>query len=199
MKEFADLFSRQVTARKPVKKADEASKPSKIQPAKILDSKRSKSVGILEKSLHVDFSEVENAVYNLDTSVVSLEALQQIYNIVSISLKTTKIENCRFYTTNVNVHRFNSVAVADAERTGGHKGLRGEQSGRSSGSARDLREETCRCRSLFREDSVSDVSNRISRHDLVRFIQVDEFTKHLRLPPQLQISEEGDGVNSHAR
>ncbi|CAK9830261.1 Protein cappuccino [Anthophora retusa] len=81
MKEFAGLFSRQVTARKPVKKADEASKPSKLQPAKILDSKRSKTVGILEKSLHVDFCEVENAVYNLDTSVVSLEALQQIYEI----------------------------------------------------------------------------------------------------------------------
>lgn len=82
MKEFADLFSRQMVTRKPVKKADETSKPSKIQPAKILDSKRSRSVGILEKSLHVDFSEVENAVYNLDTSVVSLEALQQIYNIL---------------------------------------------------------------------------------------------------------------------
>ena len=81
MKEFTGLFSRQVTDRKPVKKADVASKPSKVQPAKILDSKRSKTVGILEKSLHVDFCEVENAVYNLDTSVVSLEALQQIYEI----------------------------------------------------------------------------------------------------------------------
>ena len=81
MKEFAGLFSRQVTERKPVKKADETSRPSKVQPAKILDSKRSKTVGILEKSLHVDFCEVENAVYNLDTSVVSLEALQQIYEI----------------------------------------------------------------------------------------------------------------------
>nr|XP_031845029.1 formin-2 [Nomia melanderi] len=81
MKEFAGLFSRQVTERKPVKKVDDITKPSKIQPAKILDSKRSKTVGILEKSLHVDFCEVENAVYNLDTSVVSLEALQQIYEI----------------------------------------------------------------------------------------------------------------------
>lgn len=84
MKEFAGLFSRQVTERKPVKKADVASKTSKVQPAKILDSKRSKTVGILEKSLHVDFCEVENAVYNLDTSVVNLEALHQIYEIVSI-------------------------------------------------------------------------------------------------------------------
>ncbi|XP_076654963.1 uncharacterized protein LOC143360204 [Halictus rubicundus] len=81
MKEFAGLFSRQVTERKPVRKADDSTKPSKVQPAKILDSKRSKTVGILEKSLHVDFYEVENAVYNLDTNVVSLEALQQIYEI----------------------------------------------------------------------------------------------------------------------
>lgn len=55
-----------------------------MQPAKILDSKRSKTVGILEKSLRVDFCEVENAVYNLDTSVINLEALQQIYEIVGI-------------------------------------------------------------------------------------------------------------------
>ncbi|XP_057327250.1 protein diaphanous homolog 1-like isoform X2 [Microplitis mediator] len=82
MKEFVDLFSRQVIERKPTIKKEESDKPSKIQPAKILDSKRSKTVGILEKSLRVDFSEVENAVYNLDTSIVSLEALRQIYEIM---------------------------------------------------------------------------------------------------------------------
>lgn len=81
MKEFADLFSRQVRERNPAKKSEGTPKSSKIQPAKILDSKRSKMVGILEKSLHIDFSEIENAAYNLDTSVISLEALQQIYEI----------------------------------------------------------------------------------------------------------------------
>ncbi|XP_047367963.1 formin-2-like isoform X2 [Vespa velutina] len=79
--EFTNLFSRQVTERKLAKKGEDVAKPSKVQPAKILDSKRSKTVGILEKSLHVDFTEVENAVYNLDTSVISLEALQQIYEV----------------------------------------------------------------------------------------------------------------------
>lgn len=82
MKEFVDLFSRQVIERKPTIKKEESDRPSKILPAKILDSKRSKNVGILEKSLRVDFSEVENAVYNLDTSIVSLEALRQIYEIM---------------------------------------------------------------------------------------------------------------------
>ncbi|KAL0113159.1 hypothetical protein PUN28_012381 [Cardiocondyla obscurior] len=81
MKEFADLFSRQVRERTTTKKNEGTPKSSKIQPAKILDSKRSKMVGILEKSLHIDFSEIENAAYNLDTSVISLEALQQIYEI----------------------------------------------------------------------------------------------------------------------
>ncbi|KAI4500520.1 hypothetical protein M0802_004482 [Mischocyttarus mexicanus] len=80
--EFTSLFSRQVTERKLAKKGENViKKPSKIQPAKILDSKRSKTVGILEKSLHIDFTEVENAVYNLDTSVIGLESLQQIYEV----------------------------------------------------------------------------------------------------------------------
>lgn len=108
MKEFAGLFSRQVTAsRKPVKRTDEATKPSKVQPAKILDSKRSKTVGILEKSLRVDFCEVENAVYNLDTSVINLEALQQIYEIVGIRdfKNYHRISTKRGY-TNYNLKNF---------------------------------------------------------------------------------------------
>lgn len=78
--EFTDLFSRQVV-KAPVKKKVEVK--TKIQPVKILDSKRSQNVGILAQSLHVEFSEIENAIYNFDTSVVSLEALHQIYELVS--------------------------------------------------------------------------------------------------------------------
>lgn len=83
LSEFTDLFSRQVVTRKPVKKKTEEN--TKILTAKILDCKRSKNVGILAQSLHVEFSEVENAIYNLDTSIVSLEALQQIYEAVIIT------------------------------------------------------------------------------------------------------------------
>jgi formin 2 len=79
--EFTDLFSRQVI-KAPVKKKVEVK--TKIQPVKILDSKRSQNVGILAQSLHVEFSEIENAIYNFETSVVSLEALQQIYELVCI-------------------------------------------------------------------------------------------------------------------
>lgn len=70
--------------RKPTKKKTQ--EPSKQQAAKILDSKRSQNVGILSSSLHVDFSEIENAIYNFDTSVVNLEALQQIYEMVNFLL-----------------------------------------------------------------------------------------------------------------
>ncbi|KAL1139643.1 hypothetical protein AAG570_006621 [Ranatra chinensis] len=77
--EFASLFSRQVIDRKNTKK--KITKPVKAQVVKVLDSKRSQSVGILSSSLHLDFSEIENAIYNFDTSVVSLEALQQIYDV----------------------------------------------------------------------------------------------------------------------
>lgn len=79
--EFTDLFSRQVV-KAPAKKKVEVK--TKIQPIKILDSKRSQNVGILAQSLHVEFSEIENAIYNFDTSVVSLEALQQIYELVCL-------------------------------------------------------------------------------------------------------------------
>ncbi|CAH2076213.1 unnamed protein product, partial [Iphiclides podalirius] len=76
--EFTDLFSRQVV-KAPAKKKVEVK--AKIQPAKLLDSKRSQNVGILAQSLHVEFAEIENAIYNFDTSVVSMEALQQIYDL----------------------------------------------------------------------------------------------------------------------
>lgn len=77
---FTDLFSRQVVARKPTMKKVET-KP-KVEAIKLLDSKRSQNVGILAQSLHVEFQEIENAIYNFDTSIVSLEALQQIYEAV---------------------------------------------------------------------------------------------------------------------
>nr|XP_022901371.1 protein cappuccino-like isoform X1 [Onthophagus taurus] len=77
MSEFINLFSRQISTKKVVEKKVETK--TKIEPIKLLDSKRSKNVGILAQSLHVEFSEIENAIYNLDTSVINLEALQRIY------------------------------------------------------------------------------------------------------------------------
>nr|XP_023026230.1 formin-2-like [Leptinotarsa decemlineata] len=80
MSEFAELFSRQVVNRKPtVKKIEQK---NKVEPVKLLDGKRSQNVGILAQSLKIDTQEIENAIYNFDTSIVSLEALQQIYEVV---------------------------------------------------------------------------------------------------------------------
>lgn len=111
MKEFANLFSRQVRERNPTKKNEGTPlKSSKIQPAKILDSKRSKMVGILEKSLHIDFSEIENAAYNLDTSVISLEALQQIYEIVSKPCDKNIIKNAKY---EVYIHKYTYFSYFD--------------------------------------------------------------------------------------
>ncbi|KAF6207552.1 hypothetical protein GE061_015999 [Apolygus lucorum] len=77
--EFTQLFSRQVIDRKNAKK--KVVKPTKAEVLKVLESKRSQNVGILSSSLHLDFSEIENAIYNFDTTVVNLESLQQIYDV----------------------------------------------------------------------------------------------------------------------
>lgn len=86
--EFTELFSRQAVAPK-IK--TETKKTVKIVKAKVLDSKRSQNVGIFSRSLHVDFAEIEHAIYHCDTSVVSLEALQQIMEIKATSEELQQI------------------------------------------------------------------------------------------------------------
>lgn len=51
--------------------------------AKYLDPKRAQEVGIMIKSKHLDIAEIENAVYNLDTSHVDFETLGQIKQIMA--------------------------------------------------------------------------------------------------------------------
>lgn len=75
--EFTELFSRQGV----VPKAKVATPLPKIKAIKVLDSKRSQNVGIFVRSMHVDFAEIEHAIYHCDTSVVSLETLQHIMEI----------------------------------------------------------------------------------------------------------------------
>lgn len=77
LSEFTELFARRAVA--PVKpKIDTEKHRTKVQTIKVFDSKRSQSVGIFARSIHVEFCEVENAIYQCDTSVVSLEQLTQI-------------------------------------------------------------------------------------------------------------------------
>lgn len=89
--EFGDLFSRQTVQKKDTNRPEVARK-KKVVKAKVLDSKRSQNIGIIVKSMHVDFAEVENAIYNCDTSVVSLEVLQQILEIRASADELSAIE-----------------------------------------------------------------------------------------------------------
>lgn len=73
--EFTELFSRQTVVPKKVK---EPAKTIKIKCVKVLDCKRSQSVGIFARSLHFDFGSIERAIYHWDTSKISLEILQQL-------------------------------------------------------------------------------------------------------------------------
>lgn len=78
--DFTELFSRQVITKKPtIKKQRQTLKATAV---KLLDSKRSQNVGILAQSLRADVQEIEHAIYNCDTSVIGLEALHQIYEVV---------------------------------------------------------------------------------------------------------------------
>ncbi|CAG9798032.1 unnamed protein product [Chironomus riparius] len=74
--EFTELFSRQGVVPRVLKET--TTMPKKIKAIKILDSKRSQNVGIFVRSIHVDFAEIEHAIYHCDTSVVSQETLQSI-------------------------------------------------------------------------------------------------------------------------
>lgn len=77
--EFTELFSRPMI--EPKKPKEDTQKLIKAKTIKVLDSKRSQSVGIFSRSLHVNFHEIEHAIYHCDTSVVSLEALQTLMEI----------------------------------------------------------------------------------------------------------------------
>lgn len=77
MDEFTELFSRTIAVPKKVKESAPM-KPSKVKRVKVLDCKRSQSVGIFARSLHVDFGVIERAIYHWDTSTISLETLQQL-------------------------------------------------------------------------------------------------------------------------
>ncbi|KAI9535562.1 Formin-2 [Dissostichus eleginoides] len=46
---------------------------------KLLNNKRSQAVGILMSSIHLDMKDIQNAVLNMDNTVVDLETLQALY------------------------------------------------------------------------------------------------------------------------
>ncbi|XP_041450782.1 protein cappuccino isoform X2 [Drosophila obscura] len=90
IEEFTELFSRQAIV--PVNKPKEV-KMKRAKSIKVLDQERSRKVGIISRSLHVPSIEIEHAIYNLDTSVVSLEALQHLGHIKASDEELHKIKD----------------------------------------------------------------------------------------------------------
>eukprot|EP00063_Salmo_salar_P086748 XP_014061583.1 PREDICTED: formin-like isoform X1 [Salmo salar] len=78
--EFEDLFSKTTiqTKRRPLAEAyEKKAKAKKIM--KLLDGKRSQAVGILISSLHLEMKDIQQAVLNVDNSVVDVETIQALY------------------------------------------------------------------------------------------------------------------------
>ncbi|XP_078419375.1 formin-like isoform X2 [Cetorhinus maximus] len=79
--EFEELFAKATV--KEVKKplSDTYQKTNKTKKiVKLLDGKRSQTVGILISSLHLEMKDIRQAILNLDNSVVDLETLQALYD-----------------------------------------------------------------------------------------------------------------------
>lgn len=91
MDEFTELFSRTVDSPKVAKKLT-PKKPLKVKRVKVLDCKRSQSVGIFARSLHVDFGTIERAIFHWDTSTISLETLQQLMEHRASPIELEKIK-----------------------------------------------------------------------------------------------------------
>ncbi|NXW24238.1 FMN protein, partial [Circaetus pectoralis] len=82
--EFEYLFSKDTTQekRKPLSETYEK-KPKAKKIIKLLDGKRSQTVGILISSLHLEMKDIQQAILCVDDSVVDLETLEALYENVS--------------------------------------------------------------------------------------------------------------------
>ncbi|XP_056624776.1 formin-2 isoform X2 [Triplophysa dalaica] len=77
--EFVDLFAKSAVKEKKKPISDTITKSKAKQVVKLLSNKRSQAVGILMSSLHLDMKDIQNAILNMDCSVVDLETLQALY------------------------------------------------------------------------------------------------------------------------
>ncbi|XP_051579426.1 formin-2 isoform X2 [Myxocyprinus asiaticus] len=77
--EFVELFAKRAVTEKKKPISDTISKSKAKQVAKLLSNKRSQAVGILMSSLHLDMKDIQNAILNMDCTVVDLETLQALY------------------------------------------------------------------------------------------------------------------------
>lgn len=79
-KEFEDLFCKSSLQQKKKPLSESYEKKTKAKKIiKLLDGKRSQAVGILISSLHLDMKDIQQAILNVDDSVVDLETLEALY------------------------------------------------------------------------------------------------------------------------
>ncbi|XP_023818881.1 formin-2 isoform X2 [Oryzias latipes] len=77
--EFVELFSKTAIKEKKKPISDTITKSKAKQVVKLLSNKRSQAVGILMSSIHLDMKDIQNAVLNMDNTIVDLETLQALY------------------------------------------------------------------------------------------------------------------------
>ncbi|XP_007521744.2 formin-1 isoform X2 [Erinaceus europaeus] len=78
--EFEYLFSKDTMQQKKKPLSETYEKKNKAKKIiKLLDGKRSQTVGILISSLHLEMKDIQQAIFNVDDSVVDLETLAALY------------------------------------------------------------------------------------------------------------------------
>ncbi|MEQ2294671.1 hypothetical protein AMECASPLE_006311 [Ameca splendens] len=90
--EFEDFFSKATIKQKKKPLSDTYEKKTKAKKIiKLLDGKRSQAVGILISSLHLEMKDIQQAVVNVDNSVVDLETIEALYENRATSDEIDKI------------------------------------------------------------------------------------------------------------
>ncbi|KAJ0062698.1 hypothetical protein NL108_004322 [Boleophthalmus pectinirostris] len=93
-KEFEDLFSKATVQPKKKPLAETFEKKAKTKKiVKLLDGKRSQAVGILISSLHLDMKDIQQALLNMDNTVVDLETIEALYENRGTSDELETIKN----------------------------------------------------------------------------------------------------------
>nr|XP_025045249.1 formin-1 isoform X1 [Pelodiscus sinensis] len=78
--EFEYLFSKNAVQEKRKRLSEAYEKKTKAKKIiKLLDGKRSQTVGILISSLHLEMKDIQQATLNVDNSIVDLETLEALY------------------------------------------------------------------------------------------------------------------------
>ncbi|KAG5266204.1 hypothetical protein AALO_G00250930 [Alosa alosa] len=92
-KEFEDLFSKANLQPKKKPLSDTYEKKAKAKKiVKLLDGKRSQTVGILISSLHLEMKDIQQAVLTVDNSVVDLETIEALYENRATSDELEKVK-----------------------------------------------------------------------------------------------------------